>query len=44
MRTEIRHPIFNYRASYRRSLEIQARLLAATLLGDSPDYRPLTTR
>lgn len=44
MATEIRHPLFGYRASYRRSLEIQARLLAATLVGDVPAYRPLTTR
>lgn len=44
MRTELKHPIFGYRASYRRTLEIQARLLAATLAGDSPQYRPLTTR
>lgn len=44
MREELRHPIFEYRASYRRSLEIQARLLAATLTGDVPVYRSLTTR
>lgn len=41
---ELRHPVFGYRASYRRSLEIQARMLAATLLGELPEYRPLTTR
>ncbi|HVY76892.1 MAG TPA: CRISPR-associated endonuclease Cas1 [Solirubrobacterales bacterium] len=44
MQTELKHPIFGYRASYRRSLEIQARLLAAVLSGDCPEYRPLTTR
>ncbi|HEY9722889.1 MAG TPA: CRISPR-associated endonuclease Cas1, partial [Oscillatoriaceae cyanobacterium] len=44
MRTELKHPTFGYKASYRRTLEIQARLLAATLAGDSPQYRPLTTR
>jgi len=44
MRTELVHPAFKYRASYRRSLEIQARLLAAVLVGDIPAYRPLTTR
>jgi CRISPR-associated protein Cas1 len=42
--TELRHPLFGYRASYRRCLEIQARLLAAVLVGDVPVYRPLTTR
>jgi CRISPR-associated protein Cas1 len=44
MADELRHPLFGYRASYRRSLEIQARLLAAVLAGDLPAYRPLTTR
>lgn len=44
MTTELRHPLFGYRASYRRCLEIQARLLAAVLVGDVPAYRPLTTR
>jgi CRISPR-associated protein Cas1 len=42
--TELRHPTFGYRASYRRVLEIQARLLAAVLVGDIEAYRPLTTR
>ncbi len=44
MSTELRHPLFRYRATYRRMLEIQARLLAAVLVGDVPAYRPLTTR
>lgn len=44
MRTELIHPVFRYRAAYRRSLEIQARLLAAVLVGDLGEYRPLTTR
>ncbi|HEY5343835.1 MAG TPA: CRISPR-associated endonuclease Cas1 [Solirubrobacteraceae bacterium] len=44
MKTDLRHPLFHYRASYRRCLEIQARLLAAVLVGDVPAYRPLTTR
>lgn len=44
MRDELQHPIFGYRASYRRSLEIQARLLAAHLVGETDVYRPLTTR
>jgi CRISPR-associated protein Cas1 len=33
--TELRHPLFRYRASYRRCLEIQARLLAAVLVSDA---------
>ncbi|HWV84304.1 MAG TPA: CRISPR-associated endonuclease Cas1 [Capillimicrobium sp.] len=44
MQEHLRHPVFGYRASYRRILEIQARLLAASLTGDVPAYRPLTTR
>jgi CRISPR-associated protein Cas1 len=44
MRSELRHPTFGYRAAYRRTLEIQARLLAAVLVGDLPAYRSLTTR
>lgn len=44
MTTDLRHPLFKYRASYRRTVEIQARLLAAVLAGDVPAYRPLTTR
>ena len=41
---EVTHPIFGYKASYRRMLEVQARLLAAHVLGEVPDYRPFTTR
>jgi len=44
MATDLRHPLFKYQTSYRRTLEIQARLLAAVLAGDVPAYRPLTTR
>ena len=44
MTAELRHPLFGYRASYRRTLEIQARLFASVLLGELPEYRPLTTR
>ena len=36
--------IFGDRTSYRRALEIQARLLAAVLTGSAPAYRALTTR
>lgn len=44
MTTEIVHPTFRYRVVYRRALELQARLLAAALLGEVPEYRPLVTR
>lgn len=42
--TEIRHPLFGYKVTYRRVLEVQARLLGAHLLGEVPDYVAFTTR
>lgn len=44
MDTLIRHPRFGYRISYRRALEVQARLLARTIAGELHHYPPLTTR
>ena len=44
MNSLLTHPIFDYKVSYRRALELQARLLAKTLTGEIPDYTPLTTR
>lgn len=44
MATELLHPLFGYRATYRRILEVQCRLLAAHLLGEIPAYVPVTTR
>lgn len=41
---EITHPLFGYRISYRRLLEVQARLLARSLLGEIPDYPNFVTR
>jgi CRISPR-associated protein Cas1 len=38
------HPVFDYKVSYRRALELQARLLAKVLTGEIPEYTPLTTR
>jgi len=40
----VRHPQFGYRVTYRRALEVQARLLAVWLLGEVPEYVPFTTR
>ncbi len=40
----ITHPVFGYTVSYRRVIEVQARLLRAVVLGEIPAYRPLTTR
>jgi CRISPR-associated protein Cas1 len=44
MATEIVHPVFRYRVTYRRALELQARMLAGALVGDIPQYRPFVTR
>lgn len=44
MSQEITHPLFGYRISYRRVLELQARLLARNLLGDILEYPPFMTR
>jgi CRISPR-associated protein Cas1 len=40
----ITHPLFDYKVSYRRALELQARLLAKTLTGEIAEYLPLLTR
>ncbi len=42
--TLVRHPVFGYAVSYRRVLEIQARLLARRVSGELPSYRAFTTR
>lgn len=44
MAQEITHPIFGYRLSYRRLLELQSRLLARHLMGEIPEYPQFTTR
>jgi CRISPR-associated protein Cas1 len=41
---EVTHPVFGYRVSYRRLMELQARLLARHLLGEIPEYPNFTTR
>ncbi len=40
----VTHPVFGYTVSYRRVIELQARLLRAVILGEIPSYRPFTTR
>lgn len=40
----IAHPIFEYRLSYRRVLELQARLLVRVILGEIPSYPMFRTR
>lgn len=44
MEEELRHPIFGYRISYRRVLEVQLRLLARALTKEIVEYPPLVTR
>lgn len=44
MTTEVRHPLFGYQVSYRRAVELQARMLAARLTGELSVYSPLVTR
>ncbi len=42
--SELTHPLFGYRVSYRRLFEIQARLAARFLLGELPDPPELVVR
>lgn len=44
MNALITHPVFDYKVSYRRVLELQARLLARCLTGEIPEYVPMVTR
>lgn len=38
------HPVFGYKLSYRRLLDMEVRLLARFLEGELPEYRPVVTR
>lgn len=42
--TIVTHPLFGYKMSYSRMLEVQARLLAAYIRGDVPTYTGFTVR
>jgi len=44
MNTEITHPLFGYKVSYRRILEVQARLLTRVVMGEIEEYPPFCTR
>jgi len=44
LNTEIAHPVFKYPATYRRCIELQARLLAKALTGELADYPPFKVR
>jgi CRISP-associated protein Cas1 len=40
----VTHPVFDYRISYRRVLEVQARLFGRVLLGEADEYPSFRTR
>jgi CRISPR-associated protein Cas1 len=42
--TIVTHPVYGYRMSYARMLEVQARMLAAFIRGDIPRYTGFTVR
>ncbi|MEW6258987.1 MAG: CRISPR-associated endonuclease Cas1 [Thermodesulfobacteriota bacterium] len=44
MDTEVTHPVFGYRLSYRRMIVLHARMIAAWFTGDIPSLAFLTTR
>ncbi|MBT9169173.1 MAG: CRISPR-associated endonuclease Cas1 [Syntrophomonadaceae bacterium] len=44
MNEEIAHPVFGYKLSYRRTIELQARILAKVLQGEIKEYIPFTVR
>lgn len=44
MNSLVTHPVFDYKVSYRRALELQFRILARVLTGEIPEYVPFLTR
>ena len=42
--TEIQHPIFEYKATYQRCFELQARILAKCIRGELERYEPFVIR
>lgn len=44
IKEEVTHPIFGYTLTYRRTLEIQARVLSKTIMGEFDTYTPFTVR
>lgn len=44
MDEEVTHPVFGYRVSYRRTIEVQVRLLARHLAGEIPEFPGFATR
>jgi CRISP-associated protein Cas1 len=44
MQEVITHPVFEYKAPYRRCIELQARLLSKYLMGEVSEYTPFVVR
>jgi len=44
LESELVHPVLGHKVTYRRSLELQARILAKHLSGELPGYVPFTRR
>jgi CRISP-associated protein Cas1 len=42
--TSVRHPVFEYQATYRRSLELEVRLVSKWLSGEISTWRPFVVR
>jgi len=42
--TEIEHPVFGYKATYRRCLELEVRLVAKWLAGEIGQFKPFVVR
>ena len=42
--TEVTHPVYGYKMSYSRMLEVQARMLAAYVRGSVPGYTGFVVR
>lgn len=44
LNTTVTHPVFDYKVSYRRAIELQVRLLAKALTGEIESYLPFMNR
>jgi len=44
MEATVTHPVFGYKISYRRVLDVQARIVAAVMIGEIEKYAPMVTR
>ena len=42
--SEFNHPVFGYRVTWRRAMEVQARMILAVVLGELPAYRAIALR